>query len=70
MDTGLDENETELCVSILAVPLQVLADGNGLLDQVVQVLWDLWGETVGLEDTENLVTSDVLDLGNTVLVPE
>lgn len=62
MDAGLDENEAELAVLVLAVALEVLADGDGLedkalvwdflegrkwngmtylLDQEVQVLWDL-----------------------------
>jgi len=70
VDTGLDKNETELGVLILAVTLEVLADGNSLLDKHVKVLWDLWGEAVGLEDSENLVTSDNLDLSNTVGVTE
>lgn len=30
MDTGLDENQAELGVAILAVALKVLADGNSL----------------------------------------
>lgn len=30
MNTGLDENETELGVLILAVALEMLADGDGL----------------------------------------
>lgn len=30
MDTGLDENEAELAVLVLAVALKVLADGDGL----------------------------------------
>jgi hypothetical protein len=30
VDTGLNENETELGVLILAVTLKVLADGNSL----------------------------------------
>lgn len=30
VDTGLDENEAELGVSVLAVALKMLADGNGL----------------------------------------
>lgn len=30
VDTGLDQNEAELAVHILAVTLEVLADGNGL----------------------------------------
>ena len=32
VDSGFDENETELGVTILAVALQVLADAHGLLD--------------------------------------
>lgn len=31
VDTGLDENETELGVLVLAVTLEVLADGDGLV---------------------------------------
>ena len=30
MDTGLDENEAELAVLVLAVALEVLPDGDGL----------------------------------------
>ena len=30
MDTGLDQNEAELGVLVLAVALKVLADGDGL----------------------------------------
>lgn len=30
MDAGLDENEAELAVLVLAVALKVLADGDGL----------------------------------------
>ncbi len=30
MDAGLDENQAELGVAILAVALEVLADGNSL----------------------------------------
>ena len=32
MDSGFDENETELGVAVLAAALQVLADAHGLLD--------------------------------------
>src|SRR5690554_4172568 len=70
MDTGLDQNEAELAIAILAVALQVLADGDGLLDQVVEVLGDLGGKAVGLQDTEDLVTGDALDLGNSLGVTE
>jgi hypothetical protein len=41
VDTGLDENEAELAVLVLAIGLEVLADGNSLLDKHVEVLWDV-----------------------------
>jgi hypothetical protein len=70
VDTGLNKNQTELGVLVLAVALQVLADRDSLLDELVQVLGDLRGKTVGLQDTEDLVTSNTLDLGNTMGVTE
>lgn len=44
----------------------MLSDGNSLLDQVVQILRDLWGQTVRSQDSQDLVTGDDLSLGNTV----
>jgi len=38
VDPGLDQNEPELGVLVLPVPLQMLADGHGLLDEEVHVL--------------------------------
>jgi len=70
VDTGLDENETELGVLVLSVALEMLADSNGLLDQHVEILWDFWCEAIGLEDSKNLVTSNHLDLGNTVRISQ
>lgn len=54
----------------LSVPLQVLPDGHGLLDQVVQVLGQVWGQAFGLEDPQDLVTGDKTYLGNAVGVPQ
>jgi len=34
VDTGLDENEAELSVLVLAVALEVLADGDGLKENI------------------------------------
>lgn len=34
VDTRLDQNETELAVLVVAVTLEVLADGDGLFDQL------------------------------------
>jgi len=70
VDTGLDQNEAELGVLVLAVALKVLADSDSLLDQHVQVLRKIRGEAAGLEDTQDSVTSDNLDLGDSVGVTE
>ena len=68
MDSALDENESELAVLILSVSLQVLPHVDCLLDQVVEVLGDFGGEPVLLQDSEDLVTGDSLNLGNTVVI--
>lgn len=47
MDTGLDQDEAELGVLVLAVGLQVLADCNRLLDEMPEILRDLRGKTYG-----------------------
>ena len=70
MDSALDEDEAELAVLILSVSLQVLPNVHGLLDQVVEVLGDLRSETILLQDSEDLVSSDSLNLRNTVVVSE
>jgi len=66
VDAGLDENKAEFRVLVLPVALEMLADSDSLLDQHVQVLWDLWSEAIGLEDSQNLITGHNLDLGNTM----
>lgn len=38
MDARLNQNEAELGVLVIPVALKVLAHGDGLLDQVVEVL--------------------------------
>lgn len=70
MDSALDKDKTELAVLVLAVLLKVLADGNSLLDEVVEVLRDGGSKTVDLEDAEDLGASDILDLTDTVGVTE
>ena len=70
MDSWLDQNEAKLGVLVLAVSLQVLADGDSTLDHVVQVFWKIWGQTLGLQDSEDLVASNETDLGNTMGIPE
>lgn len=54
----------------LSVPLQMLPDGHSLLDEVVQVLGEIWGQALGLEDPQNLVAGDKTHLGHTMGVPQ
>ena len=42
MDTTFDQNKSEFRVFIFLVSLQVLSDRHGLLDKLIQILWDLW----------------------------
>ena len=70
MDPGLYENEPELGIPVLAVPLQMLPDAHRFLDEVVNILRNVGGEALGLKDPEDLVTGDESHLGDTVAVPE
>ena len=45
VDPRLDQDKPELRVTVLPVPLQVLPHRHRLLDQVVQVLGNVRGET-------------------------
>jgi hypothetical protein len=45
MDPALNKNEPEFGVLVLPVPLKMLPDGNCLLDQEVEVLWDIRCQT-------------------------
>ena len=55
------------------VPLemfQVLAHGDSLLDQGVQILRDLGGQARALQDTQDLGASDGGDTGDGVLITQ
>ena len=56
VDPGLDENESELAVLILAVALEVLTHSDGFLDQHVEIFWDF-----GCETYVSLCQSEILD---------
>lgn len=70
VDSGLDQNQSELGVLVLSVSLQVLSDRDSLLDQEVQVLRKVRSQTVRLQDSQDLVTGDNLGLGDTVSVSQ
>ena len=45
VNAGFDENEAELGVLVLAVGLEMLADGDSLFDEVPEILRNLRSET-------------------------
>ena len=66
MDSRLDQNQAELGILVLAAALEMLADGHGLFDQEVKIFRQLGGQTLLLQDTENFVSGDESDLGDTM----
>lgn len=70
VDARLNENKSELGILVLSELFQMLSDCDRLLDQVVEVLGDLGGETVFLEDSQNLGAGDTLNLGDAMGVTE
>ena len=70
VDTGFNQNQTELGVLVLAVHTEMLADGNSLFDQEIKILWQLRGQTLLLEDAQDFVASDKADLGNSMRISE
>lgn len=70
MNSALDENKSKLGVLVLAVSLQMLSDGDRLLNQVVEILRESRGKSSLLEDAEDLVAGDPADLGDAVPISQ
>lgn len=70
VDSALDEDKSELSVLVLSVLLQMFPHIDGLLDEVVEVLWELGSQSVLLQDSEDLIASDTFDLRNTIVISE
>ena len=70
VDSGLDENKSEFTILIGSELLNMLSDVDSLLDQAVEVLGKGGGESVDLQDSEDLGASDTLNLRDTVLISE
>lgn len=70
VDSRFDQNQSEFSILVLSVSFQVLSNRDSLSDQVVQVFWDLWGQTVRLQDSHDLVTSDETSLSDTVSISQ
>ena len=70
VDSALGQNESEFGILVLSALLQVLSDVNSLLDQMVEVFWDLWGEALLLQDSEDFASSDRFNLRDSVTISE
>lgn len=51
MNAGFNENQTIFGILIFAVAFKMFANGNGLLDQVIQVFRDFRSKTYKKEKT-------------------
>jgi hypothetical protein len=70
VNSGLDKNESEFAVSIGSEFLNMLSDIDSLLDHVEEIFWDRWGDTLNLQDSEDLGSGDSLNLRNTMLISQ
>eukprot|EP00591_Stephanopyxis_turris_P007578 CAMPEP_0195514158 /NCGR_PEP_ID=MMETSP0794_2-20130614/5625_1 /TAXON_ID=515487 /ORGANISM="Stephanopyxis turris, Strain CCMP 815" /LENGTH=142 /DNA_ID=CAMNT_0040642337 /DNA_START=136 /DNA_END=565 /DNA_ORIENTATION=- len=70
MNTTLDQNQPKLAILILPVPIQMLTNLHRLLDQHVQILGDLRGESTRFQDAHDLLSSDGFDLCDAVRVTQ
>ena len=48
----------------------MLSDVDSLLDELVEIFGDLRSQAVFLQDSQDLISSDTLDLRNTIVVSE
>ena len=70
MDSALDEDKSELTILVLSVFLQVFSHIDSLLDEVIEVFREFWGQSILLQDSENLIASDTFDLRNSIVISE
>ena len=70
MDSAFYQNQSELSISVLSELLKMFSDIDGLFDEVVEIFGDFRGKSVLFEDSEDFVTSDSLDLRNSIVVSQ
>lgn len=68
MDSGFAQNKSEFAVNILPVFVKMFSHGHGLLDKVVQVLWDAWGAASLFEDSQYFFSGQESNLWDTVSI--
>lgn len=70
VNSGLYENQPELAVLVLPVALQMLSDGDSLLDEVVEVLGQIGDLAIGFHDPEDLLAGHESDLSDSIGIPQ
>ena len=70
MNSGFNQNQSEFTVFIGSLGLDMLSDVNSFLDKMVKIFWDGWSNSVNLQNSENFLSGDATDLGDTVLISE
>lgn len=68
VDAALDENQSKLAILIFPVGAQVLSNSHSLLHQLVKIFGDCRGQTIGLENTKDLVSSHSLHLSDPLAI--
>ena len=62
MNSALDQNQSVLGIFILSVLFQMFSDSHGFLDKVIQIFWDLAGQTFRSQNSQNLRSRQMFDL--------
>ena len=62
MNSTFDQNQSVLGVFVLSVLFQMFSDSHGFLDEVIQIFWDLAGQTFRSQNSENLRSRQMFDL--------
>ena len=70
VDTAFNKNKTEFRILVLSVYFQVLTYLDSLFDKHVKILRDFRSQSISLKDAYDLLTSDTLNLSNTVRIPQ
>lgn len=51
MNSTFNQDKSELGILVLAITIEMLAHGHGLLDKHVEIFRNLWRKTLGFQDT-------------------
>merc|ERR1711981_196471 len=70
VDSGFNQNQSKFTVLVLSVLVQMLSHSNSLLNKKVQIFRQVNRNSVGLQDSQDLVSSDVLGLRNAHLISQ